>query len=74
MKSRQINEYLGDPCSQNPCMNGGQCFANNVGGFSCQCPSGFDGPRCEDRDPCASVPCMNQGTCMRENGGFRCAC
>lgn len=39
----------GDPCSQNPCMNGGQCHPTNSGGFTCQCPVGFNGQRCEER-------------------------
>ena len=38
-----------DPCADNPCLNGGQCYPNNYGGFTCQCPSGYSGQRCEDR-------------------------
>jgi len=41
--------YSGDPCAQNPCLNGGQCMANNVGGFLCLCMQPYTGPRCEDR-------------------------
>jgi hypothetical protein len=41
--------YLGEPCAQNPCLNGGQCQADAYGGFACRCPSGFIGQRCEDR-------------------------
>ena len=40
--------YLGDPCAQNPCLNGGQCIPNGLGGFTCQCPPGYSGQRCED--------------------------
>jgi len=40
---------LGDPCAQNPCLNGGQCFPTNIGGFTCQCPNPYTGQRCEDR-------------------------
>ncbi len=39
---------LGDPCAQNPCLNGGQCIANNMGGFTCVCPPTYSGQRCED--------------------------
>ena len=41
--------FVGDPCAENPCLNGGQCFPSNYGGFTCQCPSGYSGQRCEDR-------------------------
>jgi len=41
--------FLGDACTPNPCLNGGQCISNNIGGFTCQCPPGYSGQRCEDR-------------------------
>ncbi len=40
---------LGDPCAQNPCLNGGQCVSNGFGGYTCNCPNPFTGQRCEDR-------------------------
>ena len=49
------NEFSGqrceirDPCIQNPCMNGGQCSSNGMGGFNCICLQSFTGQRCEDR-------------------------
>ncbi len=39
-----------NPCSPNPCRNGGTCQANNVGGFMCLCPVGFEGICCEIRE------------------------
>jgi len=39
-----------NPCSPNPCLNGGTCQANNVGGFMCLCPAGFQGICCETRE------------------------
>ena len=53
MENIQTNEFisiiLGDPCAQNPCLNGGQCISNGFGGFTCSCPNPFTGQRCEDR-------------------------
>ncbi|MCK5798464.1 MAG: calcium-binding EGF-like domain-containing protein, partial [Deltaproteobacteria bacterium] len=38
-----------DPCTPNPCQNGGTCTPGN-GGPVCQCATGFEGPSC---DKCA---------------------
>ncbi len=38
-----------NPCSPNPCRNGGSCQANSIGGFMCLCPVGFQGICCEIR-------------------------
>ena len=45
----KMRVVVGDPCANNPCLNGGVCVSNNFGGFTCQCPPGYSGPRCEDR-------------------------
>ena len=34
-----------DPCSPNPCKNDGNCTAGG-GGYVCECPEPFGGPRC----------------------------
>lgn len=34
-----------DPCTPNPCENGGTCVPGD-GGALCQCAAGFDGPSC----------------------------
>ncbi len=39
-----------NPCSQNPCQNGGTCQQTNSGGFMCLCPFGFEGICCEIRE------------------------
>jgi len=35
-----------ESCRTNPCHNGGRCVEGRYG-ISCQCPSGYDGPRCQ---------------------------
>jgi hypothetical protein len=42
-------ENVGDPCAENPCLNGAACISNGYGGFTCQCPPGYSGQRCEGR-------------------------
>jgi jagged-like protein len=47
-----------------PCLFGGTC--HHIGGeqFSCTCPEGLSGARCEIVEhPCAPVPCKNSATC-----------
>lgn len=39
-----------DPCSPNPCRNGGTCQSNGAGSFTCSCPVGFSGYCCEMRE------------------------
>ncbi|CAH1790069.1 unnamed protein product [Owenia fusiformis] len=38
----------GDECSSSPCQNGGKCN-DYVNSFSCDCPFGFSGKRCDKR-------------------------
>ena len=38
---------VGDPCSPEPCLNGGTCTPeSNPLGFECSCPSGYIGFNC----------------------------
>jgi hypothetical protein len=86
-------EMAVDPCRPNPCQNGAKCSASapavsnsdlapsagdNEATFSCQCPNGFSGRRCEVRlNPCDSRPCLNGGRCAVGDGdvaSFRCIC
>ncbi|XP_032219423.2 protocadherin Fat 4 [Nematostella vectensis] len=56
------------------CDHGGTCV-DKVNGFSCRCPAGYTGRRCEvDIDDCASQPCQNGGTCKDGVTSFTCAC
>lgn len=38
-----------NPCSPNPCQNGGTCQQTNSGSFMCVCPVGYQGLCCERR-------------------------
>ena len=38
--------YLATPCASDPCFNGGTC-SENESAFSCSCPVGYRGDRCE---------------------------
>lgn len=39
-----------NPCSPNPCQNGGTCSQTNTGSFMCLCPAGYGGYCCEIRE------------------------
>jgi hypothetical protein len=54
---------LENPCSLQPCLNGGQCVATDVSSYQCQCAPGFDGETCEldaricqTQQPCGQSP------------------
>uniref|UniRef100_A0A182F4L6 Protocadherin-16 n=1 Tax=Anopheles albimanus TaxID=7167 RepID=A0A182F4L6_ANOAL len=43
--------------------------------FSCHCPDGYTGARCEKRqDPCSPNPCHAGGQCRRQGYDFQCSC
>ncbi|XP_041041451.1 pikachurin [Carcharodon carcharias] len=45
--STSVNvENAAHPCVDNPCVNGGNCHPHHDA-FECDCPLGFDGPRCQ---------------------------
>ena len=65
-----------DPCSPNPCQNGGTCRAL-AGVGACKCFGGFSGLHCEiaPSTPCSPNPCLNGGMCKSfSNGTSSCAC
>ncbi|XP_060590385.1 low-density lipoprotein receptor-related protein 1-like isoform X5 [Ruditapes philippinarum] len=49
------------------CENGGSCMLRD-NAFSCKCPAGYLGARCENvAQNCSSVNCLNGGTCRLAN-------
>ena len=44
-------------------------------GYTCTCPAGFAGDRCEvDVDDCAVQPCAHGGACVDRVNAFTCQC
>jgi len=63
-----------DHCSPNPCLQGGTC-TNGWSGYTCQCPPGYAGARCESNiDDCSGTPCQNGGVCSDGVGSYTCSC
>ncbi|CAB4006000.1 c-binding -like [Paramuricea clavata] len=55
----------GIPCASAPCFNNGTCSNNGSSSFSCSCPGGFRGVRCEIKDthkPSSSNPSSSGGS------------
>lgn len=68
-----------DACHLRPCRNNGTCSDLRQGdegrNFTCTCPSGFEGDRCQLLvDHCLSEPCKNGATCSSSLAGPRCFC
>ena len=62
------------PCAPNPCENGGACISSNGTNFTCDCPTGYFGNKCQT-DPCSDKPCENGGSCISESAtNFTCKC
>lgn len=59
-----------------PCLAGGSCVATaGPPGWTCTCPGGRTGARCElALEPCASAPCRNGGRCIGGSGWWACEC
>ncbi|GFR27893.1 hypothetical protein TNCT_525171 [Trichonephila clavata] len=64
-----------DPCSENPCLNGGECKMSD-NSFLCKCPTPYSGIICEKEpvDPCSQNPCLNGGQCVVSGDSFLCKC
>jgi len=57
------------------CQNGSTCVENGVS-FTCACPVGFYGDKCENVDYCSTNNggCLNGATCSNGASGADCAC
>ena len=65
-------QFQVDQCLSFPCRNNGTC-KNDIGGFKCQCPDGFDGNTCDiDINECLSEPCLNDAKCIDVVDGYIC--
>lgn len=43
----QTKKIIGQICDPNPCVNMGICCPSRDGTYSCKCPLGYEGVRCE---------------------------
>ncbi|NWR61548.1 FA7 factor, partial [Bucorvus abyssinicus] len=57
-----------NPCSTNPCNNGGVCKIRHYNYF-CICPPKFGGANCEKGEECPSVSVAEKLECWYKNGG-----
>ncbi len=72
-----VNDRVCDCSTAVNCRNGGVCVAppNTDTRYSCQCASGYSGPRCDTIiDNCLSFPCQHGATCVNGVGVFSCRC
>ncbi|KAK0154954.1 Protein crumbs 1 [Merluccius polli] len=61
-----------DTCAGKPCLNGGLCYATRED-FSCSCPPGTAGRRCEEVVRwCERSPCPSSAVCAPLPRGFQC--
>lgn len=50
---------------------------NSENGYTCECPRGFEGTRCEHKKlTCADSPCFHEGQCRETENGhtYTCEC
>jgi len=73
-----IDAVIANPCTGDPCENGGKCELNSAGGYTCHCIDDYSGDTCsldlKMIDDCANQPCQNGGICEDNIGGYTCTC
>ncbi|XP_037090917.1 adhesion G protein-coupled receptor E1-like [Pollicipes pollicipes] len=63
------------PCTGNVCGNGTCRRSAGRPGYTCTCPEGAYGQRCQHVDPCHTKPCQNFGACRNlSSEAFECRC
>ncbi|XP_050730772.1 protein crumbs-like isoform X2 [Eriocheir sinensis] len=61
-------------CYQEECVNGGFC-SSPAEVYSCSCPEGFEGERCEvNIDECVGHQCLNGASCVDGISQYTCSC
>ncbi len=60
-----------DPCSPNPCKNGGSCD-NSTGSAVCTCVPPYGGATCTNQNLCYQKTCSGHGTCQSSTGNCQC--
>ena len=64
-----------NPCTPNPCLNGGICNILSNTQYACTCVNNFYGSNCQSNNPCSSITCQNNGYCtVTANGSPYCVC
>lgn len=63
-------------CTNNPCLNDGQCVDDGAGSIYCNCTEGYSGDYCqlENSEACVLNPCLNNGTCVPGPGEKQVTC
>lgn len=62
-------------CSNNPCLNNGQCYPLTPTEYKCSCLPGWAGRNCEiAQEICEQKPCRNQGICRGNHTHYVCDC
>jgi hypothetical protein len=79
ISGQSVGQCPDDPCSNQPCANGGLCQHTGtlLTDFTCICQEPFGGVTCELFSPCSFDPCLNGGLCQLDETssvGYRCIC
>lgn len=62
-------------CQRQPCQNGATCKGVDFKNYTCVCPAGFHGDKCENEiNACFINPCLNGACEVLDHGRFRCKC